>query len=642
MKENWIMERFYGFDLGDAESAVSRLGDDAQPAPEELTLAGSKSFVTACAVTADGGLLIGEQACYAAGVNRRALRFKSRFLTDPGSAADLRAFAAGVLGELYGSGELVKNDDSRFYIGCPAGWDRNAREDYRAIFERAGYPPVKIVSESRAAMVSACQSKHLQVGYDILSKSVLVVDIGSSTTDFAYIVGGKETEISTGGEVFLGGGVMDEILLDLSVERARDEKELRRVFDESEPWRTYCEFKARRLKERYFSDEAYWSANDCSETVLVRYRRPVKLTLRMDADTARTLLERPTPRLSGRSFRAEFTDALREVRAQTRSRPPELLFLTGGVSKLPAVRAWCREIFPEAVVIAGTEPEFSVSRGLAWSGRIDALLHLFRQEIEALRVSDTVERIVSGRIGDLYAAAVDAMLEPVLDDVVMPVFDRWRAGELAALTDVDKALQDDLAAYLRSETAMKKLVAPITAWLRPVAEDLEQYTVPICVKYHVPYQALSLRSALSAEDIDFRLEAKNLFPVEEITWLIDSIISLLVGFLCGGSGVALISSGPVGVVAGAGASLLLLLLGRKRMEAAILAADLPKPLRKLVSRGAIRARLNPIARTIRRELAVRFEKEKNAEITARMVEDISQQIERCLGKMAEVVEIPLG
>ncbi len=636
------MDRFFGFDLGDAESAVSRLSGTDQTVPEDLTIAGTKSFVTACAVTSEGGLLIGEQACYSALVSRRALRFKSRFLTDPAVTADLRTFAAGVLGELYGSGDLVKNEDCCFYVGCPAGWDKNAREDYRAIFERAGYPPTRIVSESRAAMVSACQSKHLQIGCDILSKSVLVVDIGSSTTDFAYILGGREAEIATGGEVFLGGGIMDEILLDECVAASPEARALSGVLEESEPWRVYCEFKARRLKERYFSDEAYWSEHDCSETVLLRYREGVKLTLRMDADMAKRLLERGTPRLSDRSFHAVFADALRQVRAQTEARPPELLFLTGGVSKLPEIRAWCREIFPEAVVIAGTEPEFSVSRGLAWIGRIDEELRRFRQEIDALRVSDTVERIVSERIGALYAAAADAMIEPVIDEVVMPIFDRWRSGELSALTDADKALQEELGAWLRTDAAMRRLVAPISAWLRPVAEDLEEYTVPICVRHHVPYQALSLRSGLSAEDIDIRLEARSLFPVEEITWLIDSIISLLVGFLCGGSGLALISSGPVGVVAGAGASLLLLLLGREQMEQALLAANMPKAMRKLVSRGAFRARLNPIARSLRRELAVRFEKDKNAELTAKMVEEISQQIERCLGKMAEVVEIPLG
>ena len=38
----------------------------------------------------------------------------------------------------------------------------------------------------------------------------------------------------------------------------------------------------------------------------------------------------------------------------------------------------------------------------------------------------------------------------------------------------------------------------------------------------------------------------------------------------------------------------------------------------------------------------KLEKEKNEEITARLVREISEQIEHCLTRMAEVVEIPLG
>ena len=178
------MDRFFGFDLGDAESAVARLHKEDQVVPEMLTVVGEQSFITAYAQLSSGELLIGEKACYADNVIKRKIRFKSRFLTDRSSAADVKSFAAGVLGELYGSGDLIKNEDCSFYVGCPAGWNKNTREHYREIFESAGYPPAKIISESRAAMVSACQSKHLQIGVDILSKPVLVVDIGSSTTDF--------------------------------------------------------------------------------------------------------------------------------------------------------------------------------------------------------------------------------------------------------------------------------------------------------------------------------------------------------------------------------------------------------------------------------------------------------------------------
>ena len=41
------MDRFFGFDLGDAESAVSRLDKKDQTMPEVLEVCGAKSFITA-------------------------------------------------------------------------------------------------------------------------------------------------------------------------------------------------------------------------------------------------------------------------------------------------------------------------------------------------------------------------------------------------------------------------------------------------------------------------------------------------------------------------------------------------------------------------------------------------------------------
>ena len=77
------MNRFFGFDLGDAESAVSRLEKEEQMIPEIVPVKGAGSFVTAYAALASGELLIGENACYQTEVIRRRVRFKSRFLTDP-------------------------------------------------------------------------------------------------------------------------------------------------------------------------------------------------------------------------------------------------------------------------------------------------------------------------------------------------------------------------------------------------------------------------------------------------------------------------------------------------------------------------------------------------------------------------------
>ena len=674
------MDRYYGFDLGDAESAVTYLKKNEQMEPKVVPVRESGSFITAYARLRTGELLIGEEACYTPDATERRLRFKSRFLTDPSSARDIRSFAGGVLGELYMSGGLIKGEDCCFYIGCPAGWDRSQRERYREIFENAGFPPVRIISESRAALISACQSRHFQVGYDILSRPVLVVDMGSSTTDFAYISSGREVELQTAGEVALGGGIMDELLLDASVEASPDKDELRRVFEQSPPWRTYCEFAARRLKEKYFADEDYWRDKGCTQTVTVMGKKRLRLELRMNAELADRILEAPAPQLKNRSFHKVFAASLQEIRRSLQEKDreaagkaggntldkadksdrsdaadaaareaanglghmPELLFLTGGVSRMPALREWCREAFPEAIVITGAEPEYSVSRGLAYSGRIDEEIRAFRQEVRELVDSSVVERIVEEHVEDLFHRTVDTLVEPILRNAAIPVFERWRNGTIRRLSDIDSEMEREIDAWLHSPEAADLLVKPITSWLRPVAYRLEEYTMPICVRHNVPYRALSLTSYLSLAEIDVHVNARDVFAVEELTWMVNTIISILVGLLCGGSGIALISSGIAGIVAGTMLTLLLLFLGREKMESAVMNMDLPGVVRKLVPRGYFESRMEKISGEVKRTCFETMEKDKSEEVSRRMISEISSQIEECLMRMAEVVEIPLG
>lgn len=635
------MERYYGFDLGDAESAIACLKRGDTGVPEILPVREAGSFITAYAQLENGELLIGEGACYDTHAVKRALRFKSRFLTDPQVEKDVRAFAAGVLGELYADGRLVKNNDSCFYIGCPAGWDVAARERYRAIFEDVGYPPARIVSESRAALISACQSKHFQVGYDIMAKPVLVVDIGSSTTDFAFILGRKEVELQTAGEVRLGGGIMDELVLEESIRFSDDPAHVREVLDSSPPWKSYCEFAARRLKEQYFSDEDYWREHSCMKTVRILAGSGAQLKLRLNEGVAERVLNRGTKLLEGRSFSQAFIESLKAVRQKIGEHQPELLFLTGGVSKLRVVRQWCQSVFPEAVVITGAEPEYSVARGLAHSGRIDAEVRAFRREVDELIDSSTVERIVESRIDDLYRRVVDALVEPILRQVAVPVFERWRDGDIRRLSDIDGATQKAIEAWLRSDAAQALLVQPISEWLKPLAYAVEEKTMPICVRHNVPYRALSLNSYFSLSDIDIHIDAKEVFAVEEMTWLINAIISIIVGLICGGSGLALVSSGISGIVVGAIGSLLILLLGKDKLQELFMNADILKPVRRLVPRAHFEQRIGRLTEEVKVSFYKNLESEKNAGITARMAGEISQQIEQCLSRMAEVVEIPL-
>ena len=62
----------------------------------------------------------------------------------------------------------------------------------------------------------------------------------------------------------------------------------------------------------------------------------------------------------------------------------------------------------------------------------------------------------------------------------------------------------------------------------------------------------------------------------------------------------------------------------------------------MVPKNTFKMRMDSICSDVKESFYESLDKEKNEEITERMVEDISGQIEHTLVKMAEVVEIPLG
>ena len=69
--------------------------------------------------------------------------------------------------------------------------------------------------------------------------------------------------------------------------------------------------------------------------------------------------------------------------------------------------------------------------------------------------------------------------------------------------------------------------------------------------------------------------------------------------------------------------------------------DIPRPMRKLVPRSHFEARVERMTEEVKSSFYSNLENEKNAEITERLATEITQQIEQCLMRMAEIVEIPL-
>ena len=689
------MMNYWGFDLGDGESTVARVPGEGPYSPEVVPVEGSPVLLTAWALMKNGELRIGERAARSASAAlRSAARFKGRFLDEGSDSAGLiRDFSSRVFESLRAEGALSGGDKSNsVYIGCPAGWDKKARERYLSIFETLGLPAPQVISESRAVMVGAIQSNSVRDHVDLRTKSVLVIDIGSSTTDFAFVNEGREAEIRTGGEVALGGGIMDETLLEACVAASPQAAAIRKVFAASESWRVDCELRARRLKEQYFSRSGE-EREDCSDALLIQYEEPLLFELTMDEAMARRLTVRPCAALGGRSFRDVFCAGLREVREAVGDTKPDLLFLTGGVSRMSEVRDWCREVFPEAAIYADAEPEFSVAKGLAWCGRIDDELSRFRGEVDALIRSDTIETIVHARLRTLYALVMDKLLDPLLDKAVKPVLLDWREGRIERLSDMEDALRERIKLYLHSEEARQLLYAPVSDWMAQVSEELEKHSSAICRRYRVPDHSLKISSRLAASDLHVleKVDALQMFAGDALTGaaiFVESVISVVIGLLCGGSGMALIAEGPAGIAIGIVSSLLLFavgrLLGKEAMDEKLMSMKLPL----LVRRAALSELLPAIEppklslggkadgneapkglnlqllprlrwagrndiperrmRTIRRKVREGYEELLSADedeavraLNSKMCREISDQIEQRLKALAEQVEIPL-
>ena len=275
--------KILGFDLGDGESAVTLLDEDSTVEPRVLPLCGRNSLLSAVGVK-NGRIVIGEEASVTDGAAEAKVRFKSRYLTDPSASADVRAFAQGVMNELTRTQPALMAEVSRTVVGCPAGWGDGRREQYAALLESAGFPNVSVVPEPRAAFLYARHARGLRVSPELMKKSAMVIDIGSSTTDFAYIVDGHQQNVSLFGDTNLGGGLIDELILSRAMAASRDQKALEAVFEESPAWRSYCELEARRLKESYFLDEEKWAEAPLCRTLTVCYDEPLALELSIGGD----------------------------------------------------------------------------------------------------------------------------------------------------------------------------------------------------------------------------------------------------------------------------------------------------------------------------------------------------------------------
>ena len=183
---------------------------------------GERSFVTAVA-QGKSGVRIGAQAVNLAAIGDKKdkvwVKFKSRNLSDKVTQLPTKLFTKTLFTDLAKDKKIGGPAKSRFIVGCPSGWSENDRDEYQNLMQSAGLITVRIVPESRAALMTALEQGYLSL--EDARSSVLIVDIGSSTTDFTYCM---DLEAEDVGHNILGSGLLDTLIFDLNLARQPEKK----------------------------------------------------------------------------------------------------------------------------------------------------------------------------------------------------------------------------------------------------------------------------------------------------------------------------------------------------------------------------------------------------------------------------------
>jgi len=619
---------FIGFDLGHGETALARAFGQGHAEPEILEYRGVRSLVTA--VSKDKGrsknIRIGAEALTlpsSAGSAKVWAKFKSSDLDAPDVREPLTLFTQALIQGLTEDGSLRGPKESHFVIGCPSGWSNEVRQHYRNLFVKAaGLKEARIVSESRAALMTALEQGYLSM--EDARASVLIVDIGSSTTDLTYC---RDLAADDVGHNILGSGLLDTEIFETNLARQPQRKRIEALLKSHPAYRPILEFWCREAKEAYFTGE--------DKPVEMIRRLPVDkgllFEIRIDKADADAILSKPLDALHGYSWTTAFDFALRETIERLGGRDPDTVLLTGGAARLPLVLPATKSAFPRARVIRGAEPEFAIARGLAWLGRFEFLHASFKHEVGALMEpdGDVTERAseAARKLGETLAPA---LVDGLTEDCIKPAFRSWRSGAIASLDEVEAHLTQSVADWLRSDTAQAKLRPVIGRWFADLQREIETITDPLCREHGLPAMVLSLDEShhVSQHLEGLSLAAPKIGALETDTALLGTTLAaiLVSALLAHANLFAPLLMNPLGLLIGGAVAGGSYLYGRRALAGRFRGARVPVVARQVLTEKRIDQAINKQ----RPELIEAVRQAWDGQASQRFSEDLTDMLGRAL------------
>lgn len=484
-----------GFDLGHGETAIAKTYLSARVEPQIIDIKGKNSIITAVAVKKANEALendkeliaIGDEAYECSGPDSLFVLFKKPDFGNNNVRTPVVKFVNKCLDVVHSEGKISFSRDSFFFVGSPAGWSIQQRKDYERVLREAGMINVSVIPESRAAFLDAKESGTIT---EALANSVLIIDIGSSTTDYTVVEGFVEKPVVDFGHNKLGAGIIDIMIFNKVLNASPDAKrrKLEAIFSERPYLKARCLLKCRDVKEKYFSrsNESGWVSEPALGSEALE--EETSFYVELNQSNMNEILSLPIEELDNRSWPACFHEELMSVRAKYG--PPRTVLMTGGGSRMKFTQHIAKDVFPSSSLIVGLEPKLTIAKGLAYVGRIDFKVEAFRSEVYSLINSELLEITVREELPTLCGLMSKSFYEKARK-IIMECFDIWQSGRVRTIYDMERRFTSEIDRFLKDEgdSFFKK---DIEEWFSRLSVRLDRLAYQVCDKYGIPPAALSI------------------------------------------------------------------------------------------------------------------------------------------------------
>ena len=626
-----------GFDLGHGETAVAKARVESIEPPEMLEINNKKVQITAIGWHPDLGYLVGEQALIQAGVTQLKISFKQKPNNDSTYRKTIRSFLETYYGLLKESKQIEGGETSQFYVGCPSGWSVSDREEYQTLLKEAGIAFLSVVPESRAAFMQAKEAGKLD--YDKLRSSVLIVDIGSSTTDFTLVKSLHEIPLDFGRNA-LGASLIDKAIFARTLANHGQKALLEQVFEDYPHHQARCEIACRKAKEDYFSNEQLYSHPQTFARGFESINEQIFFIPQVNRVVMEEILNQPLPELEDKSWMQSFREAVTEGKEKLDQQgiAPKVVLMTGGASRMKFTREICEELFPEpdSQVRPDPEPERCIALGLARVGRWDLRAAAFKEELNKLFDSKKLNELIERHIPEFIELLTKPLSESLIENAVKPSLKDWQSNKIRTLGDLESSMKSRAEQWLKSDRAQQIIKNKSVIWFNSkIQPDLAQETDPICRKFQIPRSSLRFEEGIDPGMVNAELSIGDAILADTVGF----IVNVVIGGGTIGSIIALILTGhltwPIVLIYGVSVLAAGVELTRSKVQQAIKEnVDIPSWTRSSFLNDS---KIDDICERIKPELeeVLRKQLTENRQAFDELIEKVEQELKKALNTKAE-------